>query len=43
MNTHLNRRHFLATGGALTISVLMPGEKARAAIAGVEKLSLIHI
>ena len=37
MNTHLNRRHFLATGGALTISVLMPGEKARAAIAGVDK------
>lgn len=30
MNTQINRRHFLAGAGALTVSVLMPGEKARA-------------
>ncbi len=30
MNHQINRRHFLAGAGALTVSVLMPGEKAKA-------------
>lgn len=37
MNHPLNRRHFLAGAGALTVSVLMPGVEARAASFGLEK------
>jgi len=37
MNTPINRRHFLSAAGALTVSVLMPGEKASAATFGLEK------
>lgn len=37
MNHQLNRRHFLAGAGALTVSVLMPGVKARAAAFGLDK------
>ena len=37
MNTPINRRHFLSAAGALTVSVLMPGEKAAAATVGLEK------
>ncbi len=37
MNHQLNRRHFLAGAGALTVSVLMPGVEARAASFGLEK------
>src|SRR5260221_12351759 len=33
MNLALNRRHLLAAAGALTVSVVLPGAKARAAIA----------
>ena len=32
MNHHINRRHLLAGAGALTVSILAPGEKARAAM-----------
>ena len=37
MNEQINRRHFLAGTGALTVSVLMPGIEARAATFGLEK------
>ncbi|HEY8580311.1 MAG TPA: molybdopterin cofactor-binding domain-containing protein [Beijerinckiaceae bacterium] len=37
MNHQLNRRHFLAGAGALTVSVLMPGVEARAASFGLER------
>ena len=37
MNHQLNRRHFLAGAGALTVSVMMPGVAARAASFGLEK------
>jgi CO/xanthine dehydrogenase Mo-binding subunit len=37
MNHPLNRRHFLAGAGALTVSVVMPGVSARAAGFGLEK------
>ncbi len=37
MNEQINRRHFLAGTGALTVSVLMPGVEARAASFGLEK------
>ena len=37
MNTPINRRHFLSAAGALTVSVLMPGQKASAATFGLEK------
>src|SRR5260221_3620471 len=33
MNLALNRRHLLAAAGALTVSVVLPGAKAQAAIA----------
>ena len=32
MNHQINRRHFLAGAGALTVSVLLPGNKAEAYI-----------
>jgi len=37
MNQQINRRHFLAGTGALTVSVMMPGVAARAATNGLEK------
>ena len=37
MNTPINRRNFLGAAGALTVSVLMPGEKASAATVGLEQ------
>ena len=37
MNNPINRRHFLSAAGALTVSVLMPGEKASAATVGLEQ------
>ncbi|MBX9758381.1 MAG: molybdopterin-dependent oxidoreductase [Beijerinckiaceae bacterium] len=41
MNHQLNRRHFLAGAGALTVSVLMPGHEAGAATFGLEKRPLL--
>ena len=37
MNTHINRRNFLGSAGALTVSVLLPGMSAQAATFGVDK------
>ncbi|MDB5642890.1 MAG: nicB 1, partial [Hyphomicrobiales bacterium] len=37
MNSHINRRHFLGTTGALTVSVLLPGQLAQAATFGTDK------
>ena len=37
MNMELNRRKLLAGVGALTVSVVMPGDKARAAVFGADK------
>ena len=37
MHANLNRRHFLAASGALTVSVMLPGVAARAATFGLER------
>jgi nicotinate dehydrogenase subunit B len=37
MNSHINRRHFLGSAGALTVSVLLPGQIAQAATFGTDK------
>ena len=37
MNVNINRRSLLAGVGALTVSVVMPGDKARAAVFGADK------
>ncbi len=37
MNSHINRRHFLGSAGALTVSVLLPGIEAQAATFGLDK------
>ncbi len=37
MNMQLNRRTLLAGAGALTVSVVLPGQQARAAVFGAEK------
>ncbi len=37
MNIQLNRRSLLSGAGALTVSVVLPGHKARAAVFGAEK------